>query len=33
MQIKNGKETDYADFTAAQNANPSRNAMVRFIET
>lgn len=33
MQIKNGKETDYADFTAAQNTNPSRNAMVRFIET
>ena len=33
MQIKNGKETDYSDFTAAQNANPSRNAMVRFIET
>lgn len=33
MQIKNGKETDYADFTAAQNTNPSRNAMARFIET
>lgn len=33
MQIKNGKETDYADFTAAQNTNPSRNAMVQFIET
>ena len=33
MKIKHDKEKDYADFTAAQNASASRQAMVRFIET
>ena len=33
MKIKHDKEKDYADFTAAQNASTSRQAMVRFIET
>lgn len=33
MQIKNGKEADYADFTTAQNTSNGGQTMVRFIET
>lgn len=33
MQIKNGKETDYADFIAAQDANATGQAVACFIET
>lgn len=33
MQIKNSRETDYANFIAAQDTNATGQATVRFIET
>ena len=33
VQIKNGRETDYANFIAAQDINATGQATVRFIET